>query len=84
MRNLHDQGIAVYAGFVFGGDDELPDIFPRTFAFLLEANIESLHGTRLTPFPGTPLFRDFERPGVSSTTTGRTTISEPWCTSHST
>jgi radical SAM superfamily enzyme YgiQ (UPF0313 family) len=63
VHNLHDQGIAVYAGFVFGGDDERPDIFPRTLAFLLEANVESLQATRLTPFPGTPLFRDFERHG---------------------
>jgi len=63
VRNLHAQGIAVFAGFVFGGDDERPDIFPRTLAFLLEANVESLQATRLTPFPGTPLFRDFERSG---------------------
>jgi len=63
VRNLHAQGIAVYAGFVFGGDDERPDIFPRTLAFLLEANVESLQATRLTPFPGTPLFREFERGG---------------------
>jgi radical SAM superfamily enzyme YgiQ (UPF0313 family) len=63
VRNLHAQGIAVYAGLVFGGDDERPDIFPRTLAFLLEANVESLQATRLTPFPGTPLFREFERTG---------------------
>lgn len=63
VHNLHARGIAVFAGFVFGGDDERPDIFPRTLAFLLEANVEGLQATRLTPFPGTPLFRDFERRG---------------------
>ena len=63
VLNLHARGIAVFAGFVFGGDDERPDIFPRTLAFLLEANVESLQATRLTPFPGTPLFREFERGG---------------------
>ena len=63
VRRLHAAGIAVYAGFVFGGDYDTPDVFPQTLEFLLEANIESLQATRMTPFPGTALFQEMDRQG---------------------
>jgi radical SAM superfamily enzyme YgiQ (UPF0313 family) len=63
VRRLHESGIAVYAGFVFGGDDDTQDVFPSTLEFLLETNVESLQATRMTPFPGTPLFKEMERDG---------------------
>ena len=62
-KRLHQAGIAVFAGFVFGYDDDTRNVFPRTLEFLLEANIECLQATRLTPFPGTPLFDEMERQG---------------------
>jgi radical SAM superfamily enzyme YgiQ (UPF0313 family) len=63
VRRLHAAGIAVCAAFVFGGDEDMPDVFQRTLEFLLEANVESLQATRLTPFPGTPLFAELDRNG---------------------
>jgi radical SAM superfamily enzyme YgiQ (UPF0313 family) len=63
VRRLHAAGIAVFAGFVFGGDDDTPEVFPRTLEFLLEENVECLQATRLTPFPGTPLFEELDRDG---------------------
>jgi len=63
VRKLHATGIGVFAGFVFGSDDDGPDVFERTLKFILEANIESLQATRMTPFPGTPLFEEMERQG---------------------
>ena len=48
---------------MFGGDDDTPDVFARTLDFLLEANVETLQATRLTPFPGTPLFAEMDRQG---------------------
>jgi radical SAM superfamily enzyme YgiQ (UPF0313 family) len=63
VRRLHSAGIAVCAGFVFGGDDDAPDAFERTLEFLLEANVETLQATRLTPFPGTPLFAEMDEQG---------------------
>ncbi len=63
MDKLHAAGIAVCAAFVFGGDEDAPDVFPRTLDFLLESNAETLQATRLTPFPGTPLFDDLDRQG---------------------
>jgi len=63
VRRLHAQGIAVYTGFVFGGDEDGPDVFQRTLDFLEEARIDALQATRLTPFPGTALFEEMDGEG---------------------
>ncbi len=63
VQKLHTAGIAVFAGFVLGGDEDRPDVFEHTLAFLLEANVEALQATRLTPFPGTPLFEQLAQQG---------------------
>jgi radical SAM superfamily enzyme YgiQ (UPF0313 family) len=63
VKKLHAVGIGICAGFMFGGDDDTPDVFEQTLEFLLEANVESLQATRLTPFPGTPLFEEMDRQG---------------------
>ncbi len=63
VRTLHDAGIGVYAGFVFGSDGDTPEIFPTTLEFLLDANVDALQATRLTPFPGTPLYDEMEQQG---------------------
>jgi radical SAM superfamily enzyme YgiQ (UPF0313 family) len=63
VRKIHAAGIGICAAFVFGGDADTPDVFERTLEFLLEANIETLQATRLTPFPGTSLFVELDRQG---------------------
>ena len=63
VQKLHKAGIGVFAAFVFGSNDNTPDVFERTLEFLLEANVESLQATRMTPFPGTPLFEEMDRQG---------------------
>lgn len=63
MDKLHNTGIAVIAGIVFGDDFDSPEIFRRTLEFLEEANIEALQATILTPMPGTPLFEELDRDG---------------------
>ncbi|MEN8248266.1 MAG: radical SAM protein [Bacteroidota bacterium] len=62
-NKLHDKGIAIFAAFVFGSDEDEIDVFENTLNFLLEANIEVLQSTRLTPFPGTPLFDNLDKDG---------------------
>ena len=57
------RGIAVCAAFMFGGDEDTPDVFERTLEFLLDSNVETLQATRLTPFPGTPLFAALDNQG---------------------
>ena len=63
VRKLHEKGIAVCAAFMFGGDEDTPDVFANTLEFLLESNVETLQATRLTPFPGTSLFSDMDNQG---------------------
>jgi radical SAM superfamily enzyme YgiQ (UPF0313 family) len=63
IRKLHAAGIAICAAFMFGGDNDTPDVFERTLEFLLEANVETIQATRLTPFPGTPLFAEMDQQG---------------------
>lgn len=62
-QKLHSAGIGIFAGFVFGSDEDGPEVFQNTLDFLLEANIETLQSTRLTPFPGTPLFEKMNKAG---------------------
>ncbi|MGD2217744.1 MAG: radical SAM protein [Gemmatimonadales bacterium] len=63
IARLHDAGIAVYAGLVFGMDGDSPDIFARSLDFLYESHVDALQATLLTPFPGTPLFDEMDRQG---------------------
>jgi radical SAM superfamily enzyme YgiQ (UPF0313 family) len=63
VRKIHAAGIGICAGFLFGGDQDDPEVFASTLEFLLEANIETLQATRLTPFPGTPLYAELDRQG---------------------
>lgn len=60
---LHEAGIAVFAGFVFGMDHDTPKVFEQTLSFLLDAQVDVLQATNLTPFPGTPLFDEMDRQG---------------------
>jgi len=63
VRKLHKKGIAICAAFVFGCDEDDRDVFATTLDFLLEANVETIQSTRLTPFPGTPLFEQMLKEG---------------------
>jgi radical SAM superfamily enzyme YgiQ (UPF0313 family) len=63
VHKLHGVGIGVYAGFVFGSDRDTPRVFETTLEFLGEAKLDALQATRLTPFPGTPLFDEMDRKG---------------------
>jgi len=63
IARLHAAGIGVYAGFVFGMDEDDAHVFGRTLEFLGEARVDVAQITILTPFPGTPLFDEMERQG---------------------
>lgn len=63
VARLHGAGIGVFAGFVFGGDEDGPDVFARTLQFLDDARVDALQATIMTPFPGTPLFDELGRQG---------------------
>ena len=63
IKILHDSGIGVFAGFVFGMDNDRPDVFKTTLDFLHESGIDLLQATIQTPFPGTPLFDQMDKEG---------------------
>ncbi len=56
LRVLHDHGIMVMAGVIFGFDDDDPDVFDRTREFLFSHRVGLGSFSALTPFPGTRLF----------------------------
>ncbi len=60
---LHDHGIQVNGSFVLGFDHDGPEVFDRTVEWIERARLECATFHILTPYPGTPLFRQFEAEG---------------------
>src|SRR5580693_6842043 len=60
---LHDHGIQVNGSFVLGFDHDGREVFERTVAWIEAARLECATFHILTPYPGTPLFRQFESQG---------------------
>ncbi len=57
IKKLHDAGIAVLAGMIFGFDTDGKDVFQRTLDVAEKAAIDGISFSILTPYPGTPLFK---------------------------
>ena len=55
IARLHEHGVMVNASFVFGMDDDDPDVFERTVAWAVRHGIETATFHILTPYPGTAL-----------------------------
>jgi radical SAM superfamily enzyme YgiQ (UPF0313 family) len=55
IQVLHDHGIGVEAGIVFGFDKDGPAVFSRTLRLLDELGIDMVQISTLTPLPGTAL-----------------------------
>jgi radical SAM superfamily enzyme YgiQ (UPF0313 family) len=60
---LHERGIALMGCFVFGFDDDEPDLFLETARLAVDARIDLPRFAVLTPFPGTPLHDRLAREG---------------------
>jgi radical SAM superfamily enzyme YgiQ (UPF0313 family) len=60
---FHRYGIQVNGSFVLGFDHDRADVFERTVAWIEANRLECATFHILTPYPGTPLFRQFEREG---------------------
>jgi radical SAM superfamily enzyme YgiQ (UPF0313 family) len=63
VRLLHDHGIQVNASFVLGFDHDRPEVFDRTVQWVESNRLECATFHILTPYPGTPLFRQMESEG---------------------
>jgi radical SAM superfamily enzyme YgiQ (UPF0313 family) len=60
---LHDHGIQVNGSFVLGFDHDRPDVFTRTAEWIEANRLECATFHIMTPYPGTPLFRQMEAEG---------------------
>lgn len=63
IKRIHDQGMAIQGGIIFGFDQDTPDIFDTTLEKIYEWELDVLEVNILTPFPGTPIFERLEREG---------------------
>ncbi|MDB5269204.1 MAG: B12-binding radical protein [Hymenobacter sp.] len=60
IRRLHDLGIMVNGSFVFGLDDDRPDVFRCTVDWAVGQGITTATFHIATPYPGTALFQRME------------------------
>lgn len=60
---FHRYGIQVNGSFVLGFDHDGPEVFERTTDWIEKNKLECATFHILTPYPGTPLFKQMEREG---------------------
>jgi radical SAM superfamily enzyme YgiQ (UPF0313 family) len=63
VQRLHERRIALQGCFVFGLDEDGPDVFEKTARFAIEAGIDLPRFAVVTPFPGTELHRRLDAEG---------------------
>ncbi len=63
VQRLHDHGMTVQGGIIFGFDEDTPDIFDTTLEKIYELEIDVMEINILTPYPGTPLYNRLEKEG---------------------
>ena len=63
VKRLHARNIALQGCFVFGLDDDTPDVFLKTAKFAVEAKVDLPRFAIVTPFPGTRLYQQLEAEG---------------------
>lgn len=63
IQRLHSLGIMINGSFVFGLDEDDPDVFKRTVEWAVKNSLTTCTFHILTPYPGTRLFKDMEAQG---------------------
>lgn len=63
VQRLHAHGIALQGCFVFGLDNDEPDVFLKTAEFAVAHHIDLPRFAVVTPFPNTPLYLRLEAEG---------------------
>ncbi|MEM9934786.1 MAG: radical SAM protein, partial [Bacteroidota bacterium] len=67
VNRLHSLGIMINGSFVFGLDDDGPDVFKRTVDWGVQHALTTSTYHILTPYPGTGLFKQMEAAGRITT-----------------
>lgn len=60
---IRKEGIVFLGAFVLGSDEEDRSVFHSTLEFIKSSHIDVLQATKLTPLPGTRLWRSLEEQG---------------------
>ncbi|HEC82075.1 MAG TPA: radical SAM protein [Thermoplasmatales archaeon] len=63
VEKIHKHKMAVVGTFVFGFDEDTPDVFEKTLENIEKLGIDGAIFAVLTPYPGTPLFKKFDEEG---------------------
>jgi len=63
IKRVHDHGMTIQGGIIFGFDEDTPDIFNETLEKMHELEMDAVEINILTPYPGTPLFDRMEKAG---------------------
>ncbi|HEC87597.1 MAG TPA: B12-binding domain-containing radical SAM protein [Thermoplasmatales archaeon] len=63
IRKVQDHGMEITGFFMFGFDNDTPDIFDRTLEFMLSLDLDGISFSILTPYPGTRLAERLEKEG---------------------
>lgn len=72
LKKIRQYGIAIYATFLFGYDEDDCETFQATLKFALKQKFFLIAFNHLVPFPGTPIYRQLK--------TEHRLISEKWWT----
>ena len=59
IDKIHQFGIAVGGGFIFGFDRDDKSVFERTVKFAVESKLDYADFNILCPYPGTTIYRRF-------------------------
>ena len=63
VQKVKSYGIEVWSDFLFGFDEESPDIFKETYAFIKEVGIDRPFPHLMIPFPGSRTFEKLDSQG---------------------
>jgi radical SAM superfamily enzyme YgiQ (UPF0313 family) len=63
ISNIRKEGIVFFGGFVIGSDDDDRSVFHPTLEFIKSSRIDILQTSKLTPLPGTPLWKSLQKQG---------------------
>jgi radical SAM superfamily enzyme YgiQ (UPF0313 family) len=63
IERIRKEGIVFFGGFVIGSDDDVRSVFHSTLKFIQSSHIDILQTSKLTPLPGTRLWKSLQQEG---------------------